>query len=686
MIGFIDTVTLAVAKLKTRRIMMFITVLVAGLMFSVLFASALIISGVLNSFERFDRASNQSYLVKAVSSDVFMYRHLPPLHKDDVQARAEANQHYLQYIEEQKALAKQHKIDFDEKSVKHPIKKYKLGDHEEYIYDGESPVLERILLAKQQKFIAEADNNFQGLKKRAAPFHPINFYKTSDYRSQITGLKFIKSNQEDFLNRAQQELERNSGWGEADVRLSRYRLEEDIMMKNLILPANDLRRQNNQAVPVVITATEAQALFGDKLKITPMPTDKKQLIKWIEDVQRKINGQTYQACYRNEAESELLEKALEQQLVKDKPKDQKDQTDSAQDKPKIIYNLPTTACGRVTIKQDNRTKDDKKQDEARIALAKQTGEYQEPHTEMITFQVVGIFPPTDQTTRGTTTQLTDIARDLLTNYTHQGAIIPLKLYRQLPNKASLDKIFFPSTVAKNLASSGKALENAGFHPTVVEFTNYQDAINFMAFMNGADILKNEQQIDGPMKWLFGDPQAYYCNRTVDHSKYKFYTRPFGRNFATLQVIKSQSRALVLIVIGIISLIAAIILGLTMARVMSDSRHETAIFRAVGARRGDIAKVYLSYSLIIAVRIIITSLAFGMLISFTLNAIYGENLTILAKLSYGLFHHKINFTLFDINLVWLALLALAIIIMSLVAVLPPMLRNVVRNPIKDIKDQ
>jgi len=56
MIGFIDTVTLAVAKLKTRRIMMFITVLVAGLMFSVLFASALIISGVLNSFERFDQA------------------------------------------------------------------------------------------------------------------------------------------------------------------------------------------------------------------------------------------------------------------------------------------------------------------------------------------------------------------------------------------------------------------------------------------------------------------------------------------------------------------------------------------------------------------------------------------------------------------------------------------------------
>ena len=146
---------------------MFITVLVAGLMFSVLFASALIISGVLNSFERFDQTSNQSYLVKTVSSDVFMYRHLPPLHKDDVQARAEANQHYLQYIEEQKALAKQHKIDFDEKSVKHPIKKYKLGDHEEYIYDGESPVLERILLAEQQKFIAEADSNFQGLKKRA---------------------------------------------------------------------------------------------------------------------------------------------------------------------------------------------------------------------------------------------------------------------------------------------------------------------------------------------------------------------------------------------------------------------------------------------------------------------------------------------------------------------------------------
>lgn len=681
MIGFIDTVTLAVAKLKTRRIMMFITVLVAGLMFSVLFASALVVNGVLDSFNKFDQASDQSYLVKVFSADVFRQMHLPPLGKNDVQARAEANQHYLKYIEEQKALAKQQKIKFDEKSVKHPINKYKFGDREDYAYNYESPVIERILLARQQKFISQADSNLQGLKKRAMPFNPVKFYQTSNSQSQITGLKFIKNGKENLIERENEAFERNANWGEADARASRYRLEEDIVMKNLILPANDLRRQNPQAVPVVITATEAQALFGQKLNLSAMPTDNKQLIKWVEDLRRKINGQTYQACYRNNAENELLEKAVEQQLVKDKK-----QSHFSQDKPKIVYNLPTTTCGQVTVKQDNRTPDEKKQDEAATALAKQKGEYQAPHAEIITFQVVGVFPSADKETRDGSAQLANLARDLLANYTHQGAVIPLDLYRQLPNKASLDQIFFPPTTTKNLATSGKFLENAGFHPTIVEFATYQDATDFIDFINGAEILNSEQHTEGIMKWLLGDIKTYYRNRTVDNSKHKFYASPFGRNFVTLQVIKRQSRNFVMITVGIISLIAMIILSLTMARVMSDSRHETAIFRAVGARRGDVAKIYLSYSLIIAVRIIIISLVFGAIISLSLNSVYSEKLTILTKLSYGLFNQDLTFKLFAIEPLWLAVLALTIVVMSLVAVIPPMLRNIVRNPIKDIKDQ
>lgn len=681
MIGIVDTLTLAVAKLKTRRIMMFITVVVAGLMFSVLFAAALIISGALDSFARFDKASNQSFLVKTYPAGLFEQKILRSIDENDKQAIAEANQHYLRYIEEQKSLAKQHKLDFDEKSIKPPIKKYQFGDHAEYVYDDESPVVERILAEKQKKFIAKADNNLQGLKKRAAPFHPVNFYETSDYRRNgVAGLKFIKDNKEDLLNRDIKEIQRSSGWGEASVRLSQYRLEEDVAMKNLILPMNDLRRQNNRAVPVVITAKEAQALFGKKLDISTAPTDQKQLIEWIQQIQTKVNGQTYQVCYRNSTEEKLLEEAVEQQVVKDGEVGKVNQH-----QPKIIYNLPTQPCGRVTVKQDNRTKEDKKRDEAQIALAKQQGDYQEPLSEIITFQVVGIFPPIKQETRGND-DITDLARDLLTNQIDQGAVIPLALYRQLPNKSELDRIFFPPVVHNNLASSGKLLDDAGFRPIVVEFTNYQNTIDFMDFVNGEEFLKHAHQPRGILGWVFGDVKDYYRNRLTDKSEYKFHASPFGRNFATLQSIKHQSRNFIVMVIAIISLIAAIILSLTMARVMSDSRHETAIFRAVGARRGDIAKIYLSYSLIIAVRVIIVSLVFGSIISLVLHKIYSENLTTLTKLSYGLFNQNLNFNLFGLNPIWIGVLSLAIVVMSLVAVIPPMLRNVVRNPIKDIKDQ
>lgn len=679
MIGLFDTLTLAVAKLKTRRIMMFITVLVAGLMFSVLFAATLIISGALDSFARFDQASDQSFLVQVHSLDHLQQQHLNSFGEDNKQAKAEAERHYQLYVKEQKELAKQHKIDFDEKSVQHPLKKYKFGsDSIHYQYNYDSPVVERILLERQKKFIAEADNNLAGLKKRAAPFNPVNFYQTSGYRNIVQGLKFIQGDKEDLFNKLDQELKGGEP-SEASVRMSNYRFEESIVMKNLILPANDLRRQNPQAVPIVISAEEAQILFGKKLNIAKVPTDNKQLLKWIEETQTKINGQTYQVCYRNTAEQRLLDEALSQHIVREKTDDEPELP-----KPKILYNLPTKACGRVTIKEDKRTREEKKQDEARTAIAKQQGLHQEPASEILTFQVVGIFPPRDSRNDGG--NITGLLNHLLNNQIYPGAVVPLDFYRKLPNKASLDQVFFPKALNDKIASSGQLLQEVGFGPVVVEFSNYQDANNFMDFISGHLYKNYNNPNQGLAGLFFGNPKDYYKNKTVDTSKYKFFATTHGRDFGTLEFIKRQSKIWVAIIITIISGIAAIILSLTMARVMSDSRHETAIFRAVGARRGDIAKIYLSYSLIIAVRIILVALVLGLIISLIINSKTASDLTIQAKLGYGLFNQNLDFKLFGLNPIWLGVLSLAIVVMSLVAVIPPMLRNVVRNPIKDIKDQ
>lgn len=679
MIGLFDTLTLAIAKLKTRRIMMFITVLVAGLMFSVLFAAALIITGMLDSFERFDRASNQSFLVHVHSFDYLKQQHLNPFGEDDKQAKAEAERHYQLYIKEQKDLAKRNKLEFDEKSVTHPIKKYKFDSNEiRYQYNYDSPVIERILLERQKKFIAEADNNLAGLKKRAAPFNPINFYQTSGKHSTSQGLKFIQGNKEDLLNKIDKKP-KNGEYVDDSVRASKYRFEESIVIKNLILPVNELRKQHPQAVPVMITAEEAQILFGDKLNIQKAPRNNQQLLKWIEEVRTKINGQTYQVCYRNSAEQKLLDAALAQHLVKEKTDDEDELPKS-----KVLYHLPTTACGRVTIKEDKRTKEQKKQDEAQITIAKQQGLHQDPATEILTFQVVGVFPPMDYHNEGD--NINGILNRLLSNQINPGAIVPIDFYRKLPNKESLDRVFFPKAPKNNLASSGQLLQEAGFGPVVVEFSNYQDAINFIDFIS-SHIFENFRRSDqGLVSLFFGSPKDYYKNKTVDKSKYKFFAMTHGRDFITLEFIKRQSKIWIAIVIAIISAIAAIILSLTMARVMSDSRHETAIFRAVGARRGDIAKIYLSYSLIIAARIIIVSLAIGLIISLIINANAANDLTVQAKLGYSLFNQDLNFKLFGINPSWLAVLSLSIVVMSLVAVLPPMLRNVVRNPIKDIKDR
>ena len=93
---------------------------------------------------------------------------------------------------------------------------------------------------------------------------------------------------------------------------------------------------------------------------------------------------------------------------------------------------------------------------------------------------------------------------------------------------------------------------------------------------------------------------------------------YGTNYLTVDDIVRQLRPVILTLLIIAFTIATIIIWAMMGRVMADSRRETAVFRAIGAKRSDIAAVYVTYSVWVAVRIVIFAAALGLIIAGTVR--------------------------------------------------------------------
>ena len=117
-----------------------------------------------------------------------------------------------------------------------------------------------------------------------------------------------------------------------------------------------------------------------------------------------------------------------------------------------------------------------------------------------------------------------------------------------------------------------------------------------------------------------------------------------------------------------------------------SRRETAVFRAIGAKRSDIASVYVLYSLWVAARIALFAAGLGLLIAGIVHVLYAKSATQSAQLAYAVFtpEPKFSFLGFGSPVLWWILIG--IVAMSLVAITPPLLRNIRRNPIKDMRDE
>ena len=168
---------------------------------------------------------------------------------------------------------------------------------------------------------------------------------------------------------------------------------------------------------------------------------------------------------------------------------------------------------------------------------------------------------------------------------------------------------------------------------------------------------------------------------------KYFTlAPFGSNSLALDSALRIFNKVFSIAALVIAAIGAVIMMGTVGRIIADSRRETAVFRAIGAKRLDIAQIYITYTIFLALLICLFALTVGMAGAAFVQHRYGAEATVHALVAYNAQDLTRSFGLMTVYPAdMLRLLGLAVA-GSLLSTVLPLLRNLRRNPIRDMRDE
>lgn len=657
MIGTRDTFTLARTKLRSKRILLIITVVVSGLLFGVLSTALLVSTGITRSTQDFFvKALDGRYLVQVqanIPNDVMGYTNAFAEPSKELAGQLNAMQDA--YIAKQKAIYDKHKLPFDKTSVAPILQADPFGSKDAAgnpikIINRDSPVYQDYLTQKKREYIKTANNTITDLKKLAAPYGA-----TAYYNNQMVSLQalstYLKDGKEDLNPKKPNSAASYEDYLTSSVKDSTYTFADQTIIKRFIYPENDKRRQNTDAIPVVLTTQEIAKMFGKELDIAKRPNEPAAQVAWTKDLQAKSNGHVYEVCYRNASDKALIQKTLQTNTEIAEKRNDKTYTP-----PSLQYNLPTTPCGELTVKKDTRTALQKKEDDSKEAIQKDLGTYTPPERRTLKFQIVGSFTLADVTAQPQ--NATAYISYLLGPQYQNGSFIPRQAYDALPASAQHKDVLFQTP--PEMFGDYRLFEEAGITTTIVSFPTLEAARDFSK-QNGCDMHTTE------------------CKKP-------FSTGTYGSSYLAVDEISSFISKTAPIALSIAMAIATIVIWITMARVIIDSRRETAVFRALGAKRKDIASIYLLYSLLVALLIVLFMLIIGLVAASIIESLFGAQATDLAKVAYGVFDTFEPFRFIGIDYQALLLLAGSIFAISLVAAFPPLWRNVRRNPIRDMRDE
>lgn len=633
MIRLSDASLLALTKLRTRRIRTAITVFISGLLFACLTGALIVADGADKSIQSFDKEGlNSRYIVSTAvdqPNSAGAY--------DDRAVAARAQQLYNQMVFNKKTAAQELGLNYDPSTELAPTISMPASINQSGSVQRVNPASPAGQQAIAEYAAAHPDPGIQELKADAKAYHPIAFYSTT--ASTINGtLVTMRNGQENFDSDSQSSAERQK-----DILQSNgLALTDTSVVKPFLLPHSKI---TSGAIPIVVTYSQAAQLLNVTLPSNGAPAS--QQAEYIKTLYAKARSITLSACYRNNVSEQQIQTAISQaeEITQNK-------NDEDYQKPDLIYGLPAAnSCGHATILSDTRTEAEKTQQEKQDEFNKMFGQEVDPSQTKLTFQVVGLKP--DQTLNGNSTTTGDILKDVVGSSLDSTVAIPSTLLNAMPNAANIKSILFSS----GTDSFG------GFSPTTyfVEFANANDARNF---------INQKSCTTGP------DGK---CGTAAK----PFQLFAYGSNSIGIQDLKHKFTRFFELAVLIVVIIALVIMGATVGRMIADGRRETAVFRAIGAKRGDIAGIYTIYTLSLSFCVAVFSLIVGTGLAYFFDRHFWQSTTVQAQLLFGAsdIHREFHFFSFA-PMVWL--IAILAVVCGLISMLLPLIRNVRRSPISDMR--
>lgn len=639
MIRLSDATLLAFAKLRTRKIRTIITILLASLLFGVLIASSLITNGAFSSVDSFSKDGLTNRYIVRVNNAVINTSSTSVLR--DPALIAEAKKRYETLVEKKTSEAKRLGLSYNQVSDQPPY--LVTPDGAERLYPNDRNGIVQSLL--NERYGEQTYIDDMKLESIAKTYSATKLF-TVDTFSIVRGasLNVLPDGKEVFYD-ASDDAELNANYTTPIIDSS-FPIAPSDLTAPFMLPNNAEWSASDGTLPIIVPQNVAEKLMGmDSIEASATAEQK---LERIRDVRDKAAGFTFQTCYRNEASISLIQQTIAQQ------KEIKTHSgDKEYEMPSVIYELPdVTECANPVISGDTRTTAQKTQDNNQEIFDKEFGLYNDPESYFVSFKVVGISPAqsNDQPNRSAG----DVVNDLLkTSGIEQ--MIPKDLY---------DKILDKSKYADILAFEPYyLLGNEDNKARYVEFSNATDAQGFI------DEQSCTTQTDGTCKPAGRDYMA---------------TLAFSDSVALNDIRSKVSDWFGFAVLGIV-ILAAIVMWITIGRTIADGRHETAVFRAIGFKRIDIALVYIIYTVVLSISSAVLAGVIGLTAAFIVDRAYAPQLTAQAQYAFGGLDLTKEFSLVGFNTEQLSIILIACLATGVLSMIVPLIRNVRRSPIKDMRD-
>lgn len=637
MIGLRDTFTLAFTKLRIRRVRLSVTIIISGLLFSLLVFASLTAHGLVHSLKEFMGQGLLNRYVLVVQG--YNVRHeIDPVVIAKVKTLEKAQ------IEAKKTEAKRLKLEYDPAAGPTAISSTNDPSGAKFeAVDVTSPLYKQALAE-----LKLPDTFLPTLALDAAPYH---------IKSLSRGVQQVSNGSDQYsltpiVSGAEISTNGAKGGDSSDVLgnfSSSLQSLEGPMLAPFTLAGASLESSAGSPVPVLLPLEAVEKILG-KTKPGKKAKPAEQLA-YVKDIRAAATNATFQVCYRN-AEAFALQQKAETQ-AKDRLANAKTTGWQA---PALEYKPAAMPCRPVEVVRDARTADQKATDAKQLQFDQKFGA-QAPQTTAVTFKIVGILPRTFSADQSDS--VLGLASSFLTSTLGYGVYVPSEAVKANP---VLGPLYAANTVSANANDS-----------YYVEFPTREGQKAFTEAHGTCN------------------PGGYEPAQTTDmfadcRAKHQYLTYPIGNPLATLADISDGVGRAKTIILGILATLSGLIMMGTIGKIIADSRKETSVFRAVGAKRRDIAQIYLLFSALLALGGLIVAIVLGVVAAVYVDYHSSPTLTVQALLAFNSSDLSRTFHLLAFDLKDFLELTVFVIAVGLAGALLPLISNLRRSPIKDMREE